>query len=37
MANIEEIDKAISAHGMWKARLKTAIETGKLDTPVETI
>jgi methyl-accepting chemotaxis protein len=37
MANIEELDKAIGAHGMWKARLKTAIETGKTEVPVETI
>jgi hypothetical protein len=26
----EEITKAIGAHGLWKARLKTAIDTGKL-------
>jgi Chemoreceptor zinc-binding domain len=37
MANIEEIDKAIGAHGMWKTRLKLAVDTGKTDTPVETI
>ncbi|MDI6743656.1 MAG: CZB domain-containing protein, partial [Smithella sp.] len=37
MANIEELDKAIGAHGMWKTRLKMAIEAGKTDTPVETI
>ena len=37
MANIEELDKAIGAHGMWKTRLKTAIETGKTEVPVETI
>lgn len=34
---IREIDKAIGAHGMWKHRLKMAIETGEVDTPVETI
>ncbi len=34
---IREIDKAIGAHGMWKHRLKMAIETGKFDSPVETI
>lgn len=33
----KEIDKAIGAHGMWKHRLKMAIETGQVDTPVETI
>jgi hypothetical protein len=37
MANIEELDKAIGAHGMWKVRLKSAIETGKIFTPIETI
>ncbi len=37
MADINEIDKAIGAHGMWKTRLKMAIDTGKVDTPVETI
>ena len=25
----EQIDKAIGAHGMWKARLKMAIDSGK--------
>ncbi len=33
----EAINAAISAHGLWKARLKAAIETGKIDIPVETI
>lgn len=37
MASIEELDKAIGAHGMWKVRLKSAIESGKIDTPIETI
>ena len=37
MADIQEIDKAIGAHGMWKTRLKMAIDTGAVDTPVETI
>lgn len=37
MANIQEIDKAIGAHGMWKVRLKTAISTGKSEVPVATI
>jgi len=27
----EEITKAIGAHGMWKARLRSAIDTGKTD------
>lgn len=33
----EAISKAIGAHGMWKTRLKMAIETGKVETPVPTI
>lgn len=37
MINIEELDKAIGAHGMWKARLKSAIDSGKIDTPIELI
>src|SRR5512140_1919573 len=37
MANVEELNKAIGAHGMWKTRLKMAIETGQSDAPVETI
>lgn len=37
MADKAEIDKAIGAHGMWITRLKMAIETGKVETPVETI
>jgi hypothetical protein len=37
MADIQEIDKAIGAHSMWKARLKSAISTGKSEVPVATI
>ncbi|MBK9132100.1 MAG: CZB domain-containing protein [Gammaproteobacteria bacterium] len=37
MINKEEIDKAIGAHGMWKARLKQAIETGKSEVSADTI
>jgi len=37
MAQVQEIEKAIGAHGMWKARLKAAIDTGKSEMPVETI
>lgn len=33
----EEIDKAIGAHGMWKARLRSSIDTGKTEVPVATI
>ena len=28
----EEVKKAIGAHGLWKARLKSAITSGKVDT-----
>ena len=31
MLNIEMIQKAIAAHASWKARLRTAIDTGKFD------
>ncbi len=37
MASIEELDKAIGAHGMWKVHLKTVISTGKTDAPLATI
>jgi hypothetical protein len=37
VATTEEITKAISAHGLWKTRLKTAIDTRTIETPVETI
>ena len=37
MPHIEELDKAISAHGKWKFDLKQAIKNGYIDTPVETI
>ena len=37
MAIQQEIDKAVGAHGMWKTRLKTAIQTGKVELPVATI
>lgn len=33
----EEIKKAIGAHGMWKTRLKGAIDHGKIEVPVATI
>ncbi|MEZ5403465.1 MAG: CZB domain-containing protein [Bryobacteraceae bacterium] len=32
-----QIDKWVAAHGMWKARLNTAIENGKLDVPAATV
>jgi hypothetical protein len=37
MANIRELDKAIAAHSMWKAYLRTAIDKGELHTSVEKI
>ena len=37
MADKAELDKAIAAHGMWKTRLKDAIEKGKIDKPAEMI
>jgi hypothetical protein len=33
----DAIKKAIGAHGMWKARLKGAIDHGKIEIPVATI
>jgi hypothetical protein len=32
-----EIDKYIAAHGMWKARLRQVITTGKSDAPAATV
>jgi len=37
MDHAHEIEQAIGAHGMWKARLRQAIDTGKFDTPVATV
>lgn len=31
MTDVEQIDKAIGAHGLWKARLRQAIDTGSSD------
>jgi len=31
----EELEKAIAAHGMWKARLRLAVRGGELDVKVE--
>jgi len=33
----EQLDKAIGAHGLWKARLRTAIDTGKSDFNPHTV
>ena len=37
MAIAEEITNAIGAHGMWKQRLRQAIDTGKSDITVERV
>lgn len=37
MESRHELDKAIGAHGMWKARLTQAVEKGHIDTPPGTI
>jgi Chemoreceptor zinc-binding domain len=34
--NRAEIDSAIGAHGLWKGRLRSAIQTGKCDITVTT-
>ena len=33
----EEIDKAIAAHGQWKGKLRTAIETGQCESTPEKV
>ena len=35
LANVEEINKAVGAHGIWKNRLKSAIDTGQSDVTPE--
>ena len=37
MANINELERAIGAHGAWKIKLRMAIETGKVDAQLEEI
>ncbi len=37
MSRQDEIKKAIDAHGLWKARLLKALETGKSEYTVESI
>jgi chemoreceptor zinc-binding protein len=37
MAAVEEIKKAVGAHGMWKQRLKQAIDSGKSDFTVDRV
>jgi len=37
MASIEKLQHAIAAHASWKARLRNAISTGKLDVAIGTV
>ena len=37
MAALQEIDKAIGNHGMWKLRLKAAIDSGRMEAPIASI
>jgi hypothetical protein len=37
MANIEKLQQAIAAHASWKARLRNAISTGKLEVAIGTV
>jgi hypothetical protein len=37
MVKLEILGKAIAAHASWKARLHTAVSTGKFDVPAGTV
>ncbi len=37
MSKSEEIKKAIGAHGMWKTRLRGAVDTGKSEFTVDKV
>jgi len=37
MANVQELDKAIAAHSMWKSHLRTAIDKKELHVSVAVI
>jgi methyl-accepting chemotaxis protein len=37
MSTHNEIDKAISAHGMWKQKLRQAIDTGECESTPERV
>jgi chemoreceptor zinc-binding protein len=37
MVNVDTIQKAIAAHAGWKARLRTAVSTGKFDGTASTV
>ena len=34
---VQEINKAVGAHGVWKLKLRTAISRGSSDTPPSTV
>ncbi len=37
MSHVDQINRAISAHGEWKTRIQLAIHSGKIDTTPELI
>ncbi|VAW81458.1 hypothetical protein MNBD_GAMMA12-875 [hydrothermal vent metagenome] len=37
MSTHDEINKAIAAHGMWKQKLRTAIDTGECESTPEKV
>jgi hypothetical protein len=37
MVNVEMLQKAIAAHSGWKARLRTAVSSGKFDVATGTV
>jgi hypothetical protein len=37
MTNVEALQKAIAAHSGWKARLRTAVSTGKFEIATDTV
>lgn len=37
MADKQEIDKGVGAHGLWKMRLRNAVDSGNLEVGVDTL
>ncbi len=37
MSTKDEIKSAVAAHGRWKMKLKHAVDTGEIDTPITVI
>jgi len=37
MLNVEMIQKAVAAHSSWKARLRSAVDTGKFDVTIANV